>query len=125
MSRLANKRQELSKRDPNMADETKTQQPPPLLPGSHSQMSPEPMQAAHFAISASFGEFVIGMGRSRLVFSPDGQANPAVEWFASLSVSPVVAKQLRDVLNVTIEQYEERVGQQIVAPPAPVMKAEK
>jgi hypothetical protein len=107
-----------------MDDQPKMSQPPPHIPGGEARPSPEPLQAVHFAVAASFAEFLIGLGRTRLVIGTDGQPNQAVEWFASVALSPLAARQLRDALSLSIEQWEERFGQQL-PPPPPAVPAEK
>ena len=75
--------------------------------------SPPATGVVNFALGASPTEFMLTYGRSRVVFNVKAstpESSPAVEWLQTLSMSPVIAKQLLALLQLGIETYEKAHG---------------
>lgn len=86
---------------------------------------PPTMAAAHHIITTGLSEISVTFGQTRWApqaASPTAQVNaiPYLEWFATISMSPPVAKQVRDGLSKAIDAYEEQFGVIPTGPTAPV-----
>jgi hypothetical protein len=101
-----------------MADEAATGDsagPPKLIPAPVSpgaQLVPSAF-AGHVLMTAGVGEVSIMFGQTRLQPILQGAQNsamPFVEWFVTMSLSPQTALQLRDNLNIVLDQYEKNFG---------------
>lgn len=73
--------------------------------------APEVTVANKIALTVQSTDFIIWTGTTRVLFNPSGtQAASAVEYSNGLSMSPIAAKQLHEMLSLTIEKYEETFG---------------
>jgi hypothetical protein len=82
------------------------------VPAASSALLPT-QQANHFAMAINPNEFLISVGQSRMSVeaSPTG-AQPLhhVEWLVTLSIGPVAASHLIEILKVSLKNYEETFG---------------
>jgi hypothetical protein len=70
-------------------------------------------QANHFSLASNGNEFLLAFGTSRLTMaSAAAGAAPQhhVEWVAALSISPMAAVQLAEMLRINIVAYEKKFG---------------
>ncbi len=73
--------------------------------------APEVSAATKFAVSVSATEFNLGFGRTRSVFQANGEAlATGIEYTHAFSISPIAAKQLTQILAMSIMQYEKAFG---------------
>ena len=102
-----------------MADQPKDTGQPPIGEPQYARalqpgMQPPPtMNAGHIVVSMSPVEISIMLGQTRMMPVQEEKrlsATQLVEWFATLTLSPVAAKQLRDGLNIALEGYAKQVG---------------
>lgn len=56
-------------------------------------------------------DITLSMGVTRLAFNPTGvQVGAAVEYVGAYSLSPTTAKQLGEILRITVAKYEQQFG---------------
>ncbi|HEY5306253.1 MAG TPA: hypothetical protein VIJ52_06265 [Pseudolabrys sp.] len=83
-------------------------------------MNPIPTQQANsFTLAANANELLVAFGVSRLSIHPTESgptAQHAIEWVATLSISPVAAGQLVKLLQSGLQEYEKRFGKIPVDP---------
>lgn len=77
------------------------------------QSIPPTLNAGHYLVGATVGEISFMFGHTRLrPIIQDGQlrANPLIEWFTTITLSPTVARQLYEALGATLDGYIEQFG---------------
>ena len=68
-------------------------------------------QANNFTFALNGNEFLVAFGVSRLSITPPGSTpEHHVEWVAALSISPMAAAQLHEVLGANLRTYEAKFG---------------
>jgi hypothetical protein len=73
--------------------------------------APEVKAANKFALTVQATDFIIWAGITRSLFNQHGeQVDSMIEYFSGMSISPVVAKQLQQSLDVLIAKYEKKFG---------------
>jgi hypothetical protein len=84
---------------------------PQQLPGA--QPAPT-MNAGHILMAGGINEVSVMFGQTRLlaVTAPNNQNSAVnfIEWFATITLSPPVAQQLRDGLDLTLQHYTKQFG---------------
>lgn len=84
----------------------------------HQMPQPTPAASApaisaanKFSVSVQPTDFLVSIGTSRLAFGSDGiiVAN-VTEFAATYSLSPTTAKQLQEILTLTVAKYESEWG---------------
>lgn len=94
-----------------MVDDGPKLQFPQQMPGAQP---PPTMNAGHILLTAGINEISVMLGQTRLlpVSGPNNQhlAQNFIEWFATITLSPPVAQQLRDGLAVSLDQYVKQFG---------------
>jgi hypothetical protein len=102
--------------------------PPPV--GQVKQSFPQQMpgaqpaptfNAGHILIAAGINEISVMCGQTRLMgvagLNNQNAALSFIEWFATITLSPTVAQQLRDGLDLTLKHYTDQFGPIPKAPP--------
>ena len=78
---------------------------------SMNATAPEVHVASKFAVSVTATDFCVALGRTRHVFQPNGEGIGAgVEYTHAFSLSPEAAKQLAQILSLTVSKYEQTFG---------------
>lgn len=76
---------------------------------------PESRSPSHMALYWTPSEFLLMLGRSRLAASQDasGTLSPLhmIEWFETLTMSPIVAKRLQISITQMVTDYEAKHGE--------------
>jgi hypothetical protein len=70
-------------------------------------------QANEFALAMNGNELLLAFGQSRLSMIPTAVGSTPehhVEWVATLSISPVAAAHLLEILQTNIAAYEKKFG---------------
>ena len=86
---------------------------------------PPTVNAGHFVLGASVGEISVIFGQTRLrpvVQNGQMKAASLVEWFTTITMSPMVARQLYEALGTTLDGYTEQFG---AIPAEPTKKKDK
>ena len=77
------------------------------------KLVPPPVHASRCSVSASAVEVVIAFGTTRALLDQK-TGNPgsaaALEWFASIAMSPILADQTRQLLDYILKDYETKFG---------------
>jgi len=73
---------------------------------------PQAFHASQFATYHNAADVAVTFGSSRAVVDQSTRlpTGIVIEWFASILMSPVLAKQLRDTLSNVIDDYEKQFG---------------
>jgi len=90
---------------------------PPLTPDTLRQLlsgnSPPIAHVTNLHVAFSAVEIAVLLGRARQVIDPTTNTplpGSAIEWFQSLSLNPIAAKQIRGALDRAVEAYERLFG---------------
>jgi len=79
---------------------------------------PSSIPAAHFMVAATFAQFIVGFGTTRLLVNNKGEAQAAVEWPVTISLSPASMKELYARLGDALAGYEKDNGEIRLPPQA-------
>ena len=92
--------------------------------GSSNAVGPSAAHATRFGLYHTAADFAISFASLRMVIDA-GTGSPsaaALEWFATISMSPTLAEQLCIALGVTIADYKKQFGE---IPKDPLFKLEQ
>jgi hypothetical protein len=74
--------------------------------------SPDSQPISHVTLVMGASEFLLSLGKSRAVFSPQAPTSPdvAIEWLMTAVLSPVVTKEIAQILTNAVTGYEQQFG---------------
>ena len=97
------------------------------MPQASQVPIPPTYHVGHIVIGMGVGELNVMVGQTRLspmMQGPQNSATPFVEWFATMSFSAPIARQLVDGLTNALNQYEKAFGPIPKAPELPTASAQ-
>jgi len=63
-----------------------------------------------FSLLGGSSDFLLSIGRTAAIQTPDGGLHAAVHWYQSIVISPLAAKQLSHMLVEAVDAYEKEMG---------------
>jgi hypothetical protein len=80
------------------------------LGGKADQPALTSVSANAFSVIGGSSDFLIALGRTAVAQNQDGHLSPFTEWYLSVTISPLAAKQLSQMLTNCVAEFEAAMG---------------